>query len=225
MITPRLDMLIKNVSAKTVADIGTDHAFVPIELARLGKKVIATDANKGPLLRAKKNIERFSLDIELRLGNGLTPLEMGEAEEIIIAGMGGELISTIIKNSLRLAYSARLLLQPMNSQAELRKFLFENGFKIVSEDLAKEGRKLYNLIVAEKGEAALPCAEIDLHLPPCLYTHPLFPLLIEKKEREFSKQYNGLSKSRAADFVELQRINQLLTDTQNLKNHIKEVTL
>lgn len=225
MITPRLDMILKNVSLDTVADIGTDHAFVPIELAKRGKKVIATDANSGPLLCAKRNIEKFSLDIELRLGNGLTPLTAGEAEEIIIAGMGGELISTIMKESPSVAASARLLLQPMNSQKELREFLLANGFKIISEDLAKEGRKLYNLIIAEKGEASLPDAEIDLHLPPCLYENPLFPMLAEKKEREFSKQYNGLSESKASDKSELSHLKSLLADTIALKNRTKEVNL
>ena len=225
MISPRLDMILRNVSGATVADIGTDHAFVPIELARLGKKVIATDANSGPLISAKRNIEKYNLDISLRLGSGLFPLSCGEAEEIIIAGMGGELISTIINDGLSVAKKARLILQPMNSQAELRKFLITHGFIIVHEDLAKEGRKLYNLIIAEYGESALPDKEIGLHLPPLLYYHSLFPFLIEKKEREFTKQFNGLSASKSAAPAELQHIKSLLDDTIILKNSIKDVIL
>ena len=217
MLTPRLEMILKNIKSQTVADIGTDHAFIPIALSRKGKTVIATDANIGPLLSAKKNAERERVDIPLRLGNGLEPLSDSEAEEIIIAGMGGELIKTIISDDTEKAHHSRLLLQPMNSQAELRAFLLENGFKITAEDLACEGRKIYNLIIAEAGRGEVPYREIDLHLPPVLYKHPLFPMLLAKKEREFSKQLGGLQKSKTASPGELDRLKELLFYIQKIK--------
>lgn len=220
MITPRLDMILQNIKSDSVADIGTDHAFIPIALAKRGANVIATDANPGPLISAKKNIEKYGLDITLLLGDGLSPLKKGDVKEIIIAGMGGELIKTIISNDIETAHSARLLLQPMNAQPELRRFLFESGFKITSEDLSKEGRKVYNLIVAESGFSVLPTTELDLHLPPALYNHPLFSLLIEKKEREFSKRLNGLSAGKNADYAEIERLRKLLLDTKKLKLEI-----
>ena len=105
----------------------------------------------------------------------------------------------------------------MNSQAELRRFLIENGFEIVSEDLAKEGRKVYNLIVAKSGNMPFPKSEIDFHLPPILFGHPLFPLLIEKKEREINKQFLGLSKSKNANPEELKRLESLLFAIKKLK--------
>lgn len=220
MLTPRLIMIVQNVSADTVADIGTDHAFVPIELARRGKKVIATDANKGPLVSAKRNISNHGLDIELRLGGGLSPLSAGEAEEIIIAGMGGELIKNIISDDIDKAFPSRLILQPMNSQSELRQFLIESGFGIVREDLAKEGRRVYNLIIAERGASSLPSSEIDLHLPPVLYDHPLFPMLLEKKKREFLKQYQGLSEASSESSGQLARLHALLSDIENIKKDV-----
>ena len=220
MLTPRLTMIIQNVTADTVADIGTDHAFVPIELAKRGKKVIATDANKGPLVSAERNVLKYGLDIELRLGSGLSPLSAGEAEEIIIAGMGGELIKTIISDDIDKALSSRLLLQPMNSQAELRQFLIENGFRIAAEDLAKEGRRVYNLMIAEKGAGSLPDSETGLHLPPILYHHPLFPMLLEKKKREFLKQYQGLSEANSESSAQLARLEKLLSDIEDLKKDV-----
>ena len=96
MITPRLDMILRNVKSSSVADIGTDHAFIPIALAKRGVRVIAADVNRGPLLAAKRNIERHGLNITLLEGFGLDVLSPGDTEEIIIAGMGGDLIKTII---------------------------------------------------------------------------------------------------------------------------------
>ena len=215
MLTPRLDMVLKNVTTDFVADIGTDHAYIPIELAKKGVRVVATDVNAGPLRSAEKNVRKNALSVTLLKGDGLFPIPF--VKEIIIAGMGGELIKKIIKDGFDKACSARLLLQPMNSQAELRKFLMENGFSIEKEDLAQEGRKIYNLIVAKKGTCQLPSAEIDLHLPHALYKHPLFPMLLEKKEREFSKQFIGLSKSKKGGSCELKRLEGLLSDINRLK--------
>lgn len=178
------------------------------------------DVNRGPLKIAEKNVKNHGLNITLFLGGGLSPIETGSVKEIIIAGMGGDLIKKIISDDLEKAYSARLLLQPMNSQAELRKFLIESGFKIECEDLAKEGRKIYNLIIAKKGKMELPSSETDLNMPPILYNHPLFPMLLVKKEREFSKQASGLSRSKNPNFAEIKRLNTLLSDIKKLEKEV-----
>ena len=220
MLTPRLEMILRNVKTDNIADIGTDHAFIPIALAQEGKRVIATDANIGPLKSAEKNVKKYGLEISLRLGNGLEPLAKGESDEIIMAGMGGELIKTIISDDFEKARASRLILQPMNSQAELRRFLSESGFEIIAEDLAKEDRKIYNLIVAVSGKPQTASREIDLHLPPVLYAHPLFPMLLAKKEREFTKQYSGLSKSETTEKGELLQLESLLGDIEKLKREV-----
>ena len=111
MNSPRLDMILNNISSAAVADIGTDHAYIPVELAKRGVTVFATDVNIGPLKIAEKNIGKNTLPITLLHGDGLSPVPLGAAEEIIIAGMGGELISRIISNDFEKAYSAKLLLQ------------------------------------------------------------------------------------------------------------------
>ncbi|MBR4172892.1 MAG: SAM-dependent methyltransferase [Clostridia bacterium] len=218
MLTPRLDMILKNSLSDCIADIGTDHAYVPIELAKRGARVFATDVSRGPLDMAEKNIQKNGVFVTLLQGDGLSPVP--QVDEIIIAGMGGELIEKIIFKDMEKAQSARLLLQPMNSQAELRQFLLENGFFIEREDLAAEGYKIYNLIIAKSGRSAFPDREIDLHLPKSLYSHPLFPMLLQKKEREFRKQYGGLSKSKNSDFAELSRLKNLLLDIENIKRMV-----
>lgn len=222
MITPRLSMILKNITKTTIADIGTDHAYIPIELAKKGLLVIATDINPGPLKNAEKNIKNNNLNISLRLGGGLSVLSEKEADEIIIAGMGGEMIERIISADMDKAQNARLLLQPMNSQAEIRAFLLKNGFKITKEDLAKEGFKIYNLIICEKGPGILPTDEIDLHLPKSLYSHELFPILLEKKLREFCKKYNGLKNSKTENSDELNRLKKLILQAKNIKTEVQK---
>ncbi len=220
MLTPRLNMILENIEKGKIADIGTDHAYLPIELAKMGKQVIATDVNIGPLKNAEKNVIKNNQNIELRLGSGLAPLNIGDADEIIIAGMGGELIEKIISADFEKALSARLLLQPMNSQKELRKFLIENGFTIIKEDLAKEGFKIYNLIICEKGNMKVPEDEFFLHLPKSLYTHPLFSDLLQKKIREFKKCYDGLSKGTNTDILEIEKAKLLLDKAKSLEEKI-----
>lgn len=199
MLTPRLKMIFSCVTGKTAADIGTDHGYIPIELIKSGKcsKVIATDLCAGPISIAEKNIKAENLDIETRIGNGLSVIKEGEVEDIIIAGMGGKLIVNILSSSPKIAKSGNLILQPMNGQYELRKFLSEKGYSVKYEDIAVEGNKVYNAIVCGKTENPLIYKEeIDYHLPGFLKEHKLYPMLLEKKIREFTKITDGFEKSK-----------------------------
>lgn len=216
MITPRLEMILRHAAGETIADIGTDHGYVPIELARRGKKVIATDISAGPLGAARKNIEKAGVDVKLRLGAGTEPLAAGEADCIIIAGMGGEMIEKIIRADFEKARGALLILQPMNSQYELRKFLAENDFCVTAEDLAAEGHKVYNLLAVKSGEPNGYETEADYHLPPLLYENPLFERLADKKIREFRKIGAGL----AAGGKPSERYEKLAEDAELIKERI-----
>ena len=215
MQTKRLNMIISHIDAKTVADIGTDHAYIPVQLA-LGKvadKVIATDLNKGPLDAARSNVKVNGCGnvVECRLGSGLTPIGVGECGTIVIAGMGGELISEILKEGEAVAKAAdKLLLQPMNSQDTLRRFLLENGYEITDEDLTVEGFKVYNLIIAQKGNMACPSDEFEYHLPERLYKHKHFGALLAKKKREFGKILSGLERATERNDEEIKRYKNLL---------------
>lgn len=141
----------------TAADIGTDHGYVAEMLLKddTAKKVIATDLNKGPLNRAIKYLSSKNLSdkCEFRLGSGLKILNENEAEVIIIAGMGGDLISDIINESRKVALSSKeLILQPMTAVDNLRKYLYLNGFKIIDENIIKEFHHYYFIIKAVPGE-------------------------------------------------------------------------
>ena len=152
------DRLLKIASlvdeGKKIADIGTDHGYIPVYLLK-NKKIdfaILADVNKGPLENARKEVKRNKLDekVDLRLGSGIEVLKDNEVDEIIIAGMGGILISELLEAKKSVAQSAKkLILQPMQAQAELRKYLFNNGFEIIDEVLVKEDFRIYEIIVAK----------------------------------------------------------------------------
>lgn len=137
-----------------LADIGTDHGFIPIYsvLNNISQKAIATDINKGPIKVANKNINRHDLHdkIETRVGAGLSPLNNSEADVIVIAGMGGVLISEIIESGIAIARSSRcMILQPVQYPEVLRKYLLSSGFSIVDEDIVKDENKYYYIIKVE----------------------------------------------------------------------------
>ncbi|HHW67310.1 MAG: tRNA (adenine22-N1)-methyltransferase [Epulopiscium sp.] len=140
-----------------VADIGTDHGYVPIYLyqKKIIKKAIATDINRGPLKRAEKNIKAHNAEqiIATRLGNGLEPIQPNEVDTLILAGMGGMLIIDILNNRLNLVKGVnRIILQPQLDQKEVRQYLHKIYFKIINEEIVYEDNKYYWIIVAEPGE-------------------------------------------------------------------------
>ena len=131
-----------------LADIGTDHAYLPIYLVQeaICSKVIAADVNESPLAVAAQNICEKGLqdNIILRLGDGLSVLAPGEVDDIVIAGMGGELIASLIKNAPFVrSPQYRLILQPMSRPETLREYLMTNGFHIEDEEIICQGNKLY----------------------------------------------------------------------------------
>lgn len=138
---------------KFFADIGTDHAYLPVYLVEKGiiNKAIAADLRVGPLENAKLAVESYNYSdkIELRLSDGLDNFKENEVEEIAIAGMGGLLISSFIERTVWLKNSdIHLILQPMTHVEELRKTLFDNGFIIDSEVVAEDDDKLYIVVSA-----------------------------------------------------------------------------
>ena len=136
-----------------LADIGTDHGHVPIALVQREKipRAIAMDVNQGPLQRAKDNIAMCELEdvIETRLSDGVMKLEPNEAETILIAGMGGELVMRILAAGEAVCKSAKeFVLQPQSDIQKVRKFLRENNYKIVDEDMIFEDGKYYPMMRA-----------------------------------------------------------------------------
>lgn len=225
MLTRRLNMIISHIDGQSIADIGTDHAYIPVQLALKGavRKIIATDVNKGPLSAAESNIKTNGCEdkVELRLGGGLSPVKVGECDTIIIAGTGGELIKSILEEGENVAKSAEtLLLQPMNSQDLLRRFLSENGYETVGEDITTEGFKVYNLIIAKAGEGTRFANEFELHLPEYLRNHENFPKLLAKKKREFENILTGLKMAKEKNTAELERYENLLRKACELEGKL-----
>lgn len=216
MLTPRLNTIVKHVNCNIAADVGTDHAYVPISLINENRAnyVIASDIKPGPASIAKENILKHNLSdkIDVRIGAGLSILKLKEADNIIIAGMGGEMIKNILINNENIARNSKLILQPMNDQYELRHFLLENNYKIIEEDLSLEGFKVYNIIIAESGQGEPFDEDIFYHIPPYLKSHEFYDALYNKKLREFTKVINGLEASKECDFVKLEKYKKWLGD-------------
>ena len=139
---------------KKLADIGTDHGYIPVYLLNKGviNFAVLADVNKGPLENARSEVRRNKLEekVDLRLGSGIEVLKKGEVDEVIIAGMGGILIADLLEANKEVAHTTeKLILQPMQAQEDLRKYLLQNGYEIIDECLEKEDFRLYEIIVAK----------------------------------------------------------------------------
>ncbi|MDD6275404.1 MAG: class I SAM-dependent methyltransferase [Clostridia bacterium] len=154
-LSPRLSMTADMVRRSSrVADIGTDHAYLPCSLIISGKipGAVAADLRSGPLENAKATVLAAGLSdkVELRISDGLSSVMPDEADDFVIAGMGGNLIADILsKSDLIYDKSKRLILQPQSHDEDVRKFLWENGFEIKEERICFEGEKVYIAFAAE----------------------------------------------------------------------------
>ena len=169
-LTPRLLTAVSYVrGGRLVADIGTDHAYLPIYLCEQRKLTpvtvgsgetlcaVAADINKGPVERADEHIAaaRLTKYIKTVQTDGLTGLDLYDPQDIIIFGMGGELIATILAAAPWVnAAGRRLILQPMTHAEKLREYLLAAGYSIVGETLSREGDRIYQTICAEPASGA-----------------------------------------------------------------------
>jgi len=157
-LSPRLRRIAEEVPAGTrFADVGTDHAYLPIWLLQTGEisHAIACDLRSGPLERARKTAQRFNLSayVSFRLCDGLSGIQHDEVDTIAIAGMGGETIAAILEAApWTRAGNHLFLLQPMSSIPELRAWLQDHNFFTLKEHIVAEGEKYYNVMVVRPGE-------------------------------------------------------------------------
>lgn len=187
-LSKRLQKIADLVPAGSiVADIGTDHGYIPAYLVESGKcnKVIGTDISKGSLDKIIQYVKQLNLEeqIDTRLGNGLDVIKPNEVDTLIIAGMGGILMQDILHKNLEITNSiTHFILQPMIAAKELREYLIHNSFKIIDEELVKEENLFYEIIYAVKGESKIE-EGISFEISPLLIekNHPLLVEYMEYK--------------------------------------------
>ncbi len=151
-----------------LADIGTDHAYLPVWLVEQGicPSAIASDIGEGPLDSARRTVETAGMrdKIACRLGDGLTTVHPGEVEDVAIAGMGGETIAAILDAVTWVKdESIHLILQPMTRAEDLRRWLLHNGFSITSERLVRDKHRLYPVMAATYTAATAPDSELPIY--------------------------------------------------------------
>lgn len=157
-LTPRLRMVADMLPAGArLADVGTDHAYLPAAMMLEGKipSAIAADLREGPLSRARETVREYGLEgsITFRLCDGLAGIKPDEADAVSIAGMGGETIAMILAAApWTREQNTALVLQPMSSMDELRTWLGRNGYMIREERLAREGDTIYTAMLVRAGE-------------------------------------------------------------------------
>ena len=167
-ISKRLNRLADMVTeGSRLADVGTDHGYVPLCLCRQKKipSAIAMDVNKGPLDRAKSHIREDGLEekIDTRLSDGLEALREGEADTVLIAGMGGALTERILREGGEaLSSVSELVLQPQSEIWKVREWLWKNDWKIVCEDMVLDEGKYYPMFRAVRGREETPYSEGEL---------------------------------------------------------------
>ena len=158
MLSNRLKNVVSQVNTgNLIADIGTDHGYVPIYLIKnsIAKKAIAADISKGSCDKAKTNISLYGLNdkIDVRCGNGLEIIKDSEIiDTIIISGMGGLLTIDVLKSNEKAVKNAnQLILQPQRDIEKVRAYLHSINYKIINEEMLMESGKYYTIINAVKG--------------------------------------------------------------------------
>lgn len=193
-------------SGAVVADIGSDHAYLPCFLVNDGKinKAIAGEVVKGPYESAVKNVKKNGLDnaITVRLANGLHAIQKADAvDTVTIAGMGGPLIASILEEgSSQLQTVSRIIAQPNIHALAIRQWAIKNNWKLVDEEIIKEDHKIYEVLVLERGDASYNEAEMLVG-----------PFLAKKRSSVFLEKWER-------ELVEWQRIVQELQQAGESSN-------
>ena len=157
--------LVKPGSA--IADIGTDHGYIPVFLCKAGiiQHAVASDINEGPLSSCKALVEQEDLQHKIKtcLSNGLEGLLSCDFDTVIIAGMGGELISDILSKCAYIS-EKHIILNPMTHPELARKFLYDNGFEIKNDLIVQDGHHYYSVFDAEYTGKIMPRNRADYYL-------------------------------------------------------------
>lgn len=200
-LSKRLDAIYRLIPFNGgAADVGTDHGFIPAALALDGFifPVYATDIKQGPLNSARRFAAAHGVGDKIcfRLCNGLSALDGDDISTVIIAGMGGETIASILSDAPWTKKDSRLLiLQPMSKADRLRQWLSENGYKVLSERLVEDGPIYQIMSVAGGNELPLSPAELLVGRYTLIKSDPLFPRKLNELIEKAKAAFDGLSAS------------------------------
>ena len=224
-LTPRLRAAAELVPAGArLADVGTDHGYLPAWLLLEGRipRAIAADLRPGPLDRARQTAERYGLTgrMDFRLCDGLSGIAPEEVDAVAIAGMGGETIAAILEAAPWTAAGERpLILQPMSAQPYLRQWLQAHGYAIGREVLAREGETLYTIFLVHPGPMPpLAPAETWAGRQSRGEGDPLRGTYLDKLIRRAEKAAAGLRLStRGSDAPRLAEVEQVLAGLRSMR--------
>lgn len=209
-------------TGETMADIGTDHGLLPIYLWEHGicPHVILSDIKNGPLEKAKANINANCPDhhFDIRFGSGVQTLDVGEVDDIVIAGMGGLLIVDILSADLDQSKSyKKLILQPRNAPEKMKEWLLKNGFVLVDETLVRESRYIWEIVLAvptNQMEHLSQKESFDFSIKNIEILDPLefelSPILFQKKDPllvEFIKNKIRIEEKIVGDIISANALN------------------
>ena len=223
-LSPRLRRIAEAIpNGARLADIGTDHAYLPVWLLREGRipHAIASDIHQGPLERARRTAEAYGAAsrIDFRLCAGLERIAPGEADAIVVAGMGAETIVSILSAAPWLRESgAVLLLQPMTKAEVLRRWLTENGFRIASELLVEDRGTIYAVLRAEAGQS-LPLTSAEAWCGVMSPREALYGAYTADRARRLEEAAWGMRRGKSADAA---LIASMEADARALRNMIEE---
>lgn len=219
----KLSMRLQRVASyipkgSVLADIGSDHAYLPCYAInnQLCAKAIAGEVVEGPYQSALKQVIETGLqdEIDVRKGDGLDVLEIGEATAVTIAGMGGTLIASILERGKeKLTKVERLILQPNVGSRNVRTWLIENGWELKAEEILEEDGKIYEILLAEAGEPLKPYQnkhETGLQFGPFLQAQHS-PVFVKKWMQEKTHLLNVIGQMDASGNTNLEeKRNELL---------------
>ena len=210
-----------------VADVGTDHGYIPIYLLEQGKyeKAIAMDLRKGPLMRARENRDLHGLTdrMDLRLGDGVLALKPGEADTVVIAGMGGGLVVKILTEGAEiLAGIRKLVLQPQSELTKVREFLETFEYRIEEEHMVLEDGKYYPMMRVVHGTME-PMDQLEKKYGPLLLKekHPCLRQFLDWEEKKLFKiQHSLLLQPGERTMQRLKEVEEDLADIKTAKERM-----
>lgn len=232
-LTPRLQAVAQMVpQGARLADVGTDHAYLPAALLRAGRIpfAIAADVREGPLRRARETARDYGCTerMELRLCDGLAGICRAEVDAVVIAGMGGETIVHILSATEWVKdKDLTLILQPMSTQAELRSWLWQNNFSISREISVIEGDLLYTVSSVKYGDAVpLTLGEEWAGPQRRGMDDPLRSTALERLIQKTTHALEGLGQSNTArSIARRQELETLLSELIQMKKEWDEWSL